>query len=327
MKVRKKVLATLLAAVTMLSMGVTAFAQNDSGYTDQGTVTVTKKYVATNEGTTSPTETFTLVQVGEGEVKDGDATSAPSLGTITGAQFDAGAATKGGAEADITIALPTYDRVGVYEYQLQEVAGTTAGVTYYGDMIRLVVTVMQGTDGKLRVAGVHTEGSEGGKSDTFTNTYSAGALSISKTVDGNMGDHDKYFEFTITLTGEEGKTYADSYAITGGTYDKNPKTISVNGEAVTVMLKDGDTINIANLPYGVSYTVVETDANADGYIANESKYTGTISAETQSADFVNTKDGDVDTGITLDTLPYILVFGLVMIAAVVMIMRKYRVED
>ena len=130
-----------------------------------------------------------------------------------------------------------------------------------------------------------TEGSEGGKSDTFTNTYSAGALSISKTVDGNMGDHDKYFEFTITLTGEEGKTYADSYAITGGTYDKNPETISVNGEAVTVMLKDGDTINIANLPYGVSYTVVETDANADGYTANESEYTGTISAETQSADF------------------------------------------
>ena len=142
-----------------------------------------------------------------------------------------------------------------------------------------------------------------------------------------MGDHDKYFEFTITLTGEEGKTYADSYAITGGTYDKNPETISVNGEAVTVMLKDGDTINIANLPYGVSYTVVETDANADGYTANESEYTGTISAETQSADFVNTKNGDVDTGITLDTLPYILVFGLVMIAAVVMIMRKYRVED
>lgn len=327
MKVRKKVLATLLAAVTMLSMGVTAFAQNGSSQTDQQIVTVTKKYVAANADTTSPAETFTLVQVEKGEVIDGDATSAPDLGTITGAKFLAGAATEAGAEADITIALPNYDRVGVYEYQLQEVAGTTAGVTYYGENIRLVVTVMQGADSKLRVAGVHTEGSEGEKSDTFTNTYSAGALSISKTVEGNMGDHDKYFNFTITLTGDEEKTYADSYVITGGTKEGNPSAISVNGDAVNVQLKHGDTIKIANLPYGVNYTVVETDANADGYAVNESKYTGTINAATQSADFVNTKNGEVDTGITLDTLPYILVFGLVMIAAVVMIMRKYRVED
>ena len=72
---------------------------------------------------------------------------------------------------------------------------------------------------------------------------------------------------------------------------------------------------------------METDANADGYTVKESEFTGTISDETQRADFVNIKNGDVDTGITLDTLPYILVFGLVMIAAVVMIMRKYRVED
>ena len=37
-----------------------------------------------------------------------------------------------------------------------------------------------------------------------------------------MGNKDKYFEFTVQLTGEEGKTYQDSYAITGGSYDANP---------------------------------------------------------------------------------------------------------
>ena len=58
MKVRKKVLALLLAAVTTLSMGVTAFATGGTGettYTDQTTVTIKKEYVAANADTTSPT--------------------------------------------------------------------------------------------------------------------------------------------------------------------------------------------------------------------------------------------------------------------------------
>ena len=38
---------------------------------------------------------------------------------------------------------------------------------------------------------------------------------------------DKYFEFTVQLTGEEGKTYQDSYAITGGSYDANPASIEI----------------------------------------------------------------------------------------------------
>mgnify|MGYP002299470795 FL=1 len=33
-----------------------------------------------------------------------------------------------------------------------------------------------------------------------------------------MGNKEKYFEFTVQLTGEEGKTYQDSYAITGGSW-------------------------------------------------------------------------------------------------------------
>ena len=42
-----------------------------------------------------------------------------------------------------------------------------------------------------------------------------------------MGNKEKYFEFTVQLTGEEGKTYQDSYAITGGSYDANPASIEI----------------------------------------------------------------------------------------------------
>ena len=78
MKKTKKLLACLIAAATMLTMGSTVFAA-DAGttYTDQSTVTIKKAYKLTNEGTTSPAETFTLVQVGDGTVRDSEATSAP----------------------------------------------------------------------------------------------------------------------------------------------------------------------------------------------------------------------------------------------------------
>ena len=158
MKKMKKVFAGFLAAAMMLSLSVTAFAAGTTTptYTDQSTVTLTKVYKLVGNGS-SPAETFTLEQVGSGRVTDGDAESAPALGTITGASFEAGAASTTGATGTISISLPTYTTVGVYEYTLREVnTAATAGVTYRSETIKLVVTVMQGTDGKIRVAGVHT---------------------------------------------------------------------------------------------------------------------------------------------------------------------------
>lgn len=324
MKRLKRIFACLLALTMMFGLSATAFA-DESGktYTDQATVTIKKKYILTNRGTTSPGETFTLIQDGERTVRDSEAKSAPALGTITGAAFAEGAATVDGTTGDITVALPEYTSVGVYEYTLKEVAGTTAGVTYYGASIKLVVTVIQGENGKLRIAAVHTE-SKGDKNDIFENTYSAGKLNISKTVTGNLGDQSKYFEFKVTLTGETGKTYAGSYAVSGGTNTSNPSTIEI-GKETTFLLKHGETISIANLPYGVSYTVTETAAN--GYTTTKTGDTGSINAAEQTAAFTNSKTGTVDMGVYLDNLPYILVFAGVLAIAAVLVVRRRRFED
>ena len=179
------------------------------------------------------------------------------------------------ASGTITVTLPQYDSVGIYEYTLIEKAGTTAGVAYYGNAIRLVVTVINGDDGKLRVAAIHTESEGADKSDTFENTYSAGTLKISKTVTGNMGDKNKYFEFTVLLSGRSGMTYPETFAVSGGSYAQNPTTIKLS-EETTFMLKHGDTISIANLPYDVDYMVIETAA--DGYTTTSTNETGRISA-------------------------------------------------
>lgn len=313
-----KLFAGLLASAMVLTMSTAVFASAEEkpttpAYTDHETVTIQKKYKLTNEGTTSPAETFTLEQAGDGRVTDGDATSAPALGTITGAIYADGAATTDGAIENITVNLPTYERVGIYEYTLREVAGTTAGVTYYNKDIKLVVTVIQDEDnGKLRVAAVHTEDEGGTKSGVFENTYSAGALDVTKTVTGNLGDENKYFEFKVTLTGETGKTYGTSYAVTGGSDTSNPTSIAM-GQETTFKLKHGETLHIANLPYNVSYRVTETAV--DGYTTTKTGDEGTINADTTTAAFTNNKTGEIDMGVNLDNVPYVLVLAVVVIAA------------
>ena len=314
----KKFVAILLTL--MLVLGMTAAVAEET--TDTTTATIKKLYKLTNADTTSPAENFTLAQIGNGKVTDGDATSAPALGTITGAAFAAGAATVDGLTGDITVALPEYDTVGVYEYILREVAGSTAGVEYYTGDIKLVVTVVNGDNGKLRVAAVHTEGEGGQKSDTFTNTYSAGTLNVKKTVTGNLGDKDKYFEFKVTLTGEADKTYGASYEVTGSSNTSNPATIKI-GEETTFQLKHGDTINIANLPYGVTYTVAETAA--DGYTTSKTGDTGTIGENDEAvktAAFTNNKTGSIDTGVTTESLPYVVLMGFVVLAGAALLLKR-----
>lgn len=305
----------LLAGVLSISlaMGVSvmpAFAASGKTYADMDSVVIKKNYELANEGTFSPAETFSF-DIEADNVTDAsdDITPEnmpmPTIGTVSYLRGEAGSTTK---TKEIKIDLPEYDSVGVYTYIIHEAVGNSAGVTYYGNAILLRVTVIE-QDGKLRIAAVHTEDPEStgeGKKDDFDNLYSAGELEVHKDVEGIMGNKDKYFEFTVQLTGEEGKTYQDSYAITGGSYDANPDSIEIRpGETTeaTFYLKDGDTIHIENLPYGVEYKVSETPV-AD-YATTETGTEGEVDEAVEQANFTNTKGGTVDAGVVLDSAPYL----------------------
>ena len=305
----------LLAGVLSISlaMGVSvmpAFAASGETYADMDSVVIKKNYELANEGTFSPAETFSF-DIEADNVTDAsdDITPEnmpmPTIGTVSYRRGEAGSTTK---TKEIKIDLPEYNSVGVYTYIIHEAAGNSAGVTYYGDAILLRVTVIE-QDGKLRIAAVHTEDPEStgeGKKDDFDNLYSAGELEVHKDVEGIMGNKEKYFEFRVQLTGEEGKTYQDSYAITGGSYDANPDSIEIRpGETTeaTFYLKDGDTIHIENLPYGVEYKVSETPV-AD-YVTTETGTEGEVDEAVEQANFTNTKGGTVDAGVVLDSAPYL----------------------
>lgn len=322
----KKFVAILLTLMLVLGIGAAvadeAPATPTTDLTDHETVKIKKVYKLEGAGT-SPVETFTLEQVGNGSVKDGDATSAPALGIITGATFAEGAANANGATGEITVALPEYTSVGVYEYTLQEVAGTTAGVTYYGKTIKLVVTVVNGKNNDLlRIAGVHTE-SSGDKTDTFENTYRAGTLNVTKKVDGNLGDQSKKFDFTVKFTKRDGEDVNSTITATVagvGATDFNIAWDDKGTYTYTFQLAHGQTASFANLPYGVTYTVTETAVT--GYETTKTGDSGTINAAEHTAAFTNTKNGSIDTGVTTENLPYVLLIGFVVLAGAALLIKR-----
>ncbi len=320
---KKKLLALVLSAVMVMGISTTAFAatQNSDGtWKDDETITITKSYELSGKGV-SPAETFEVKQVGNGTVADGDAASAPDLVSISSISYEDGAAGSEEKTGTFTVTLPTYTNTGVYEYTLQETAGKTAGVTYRTDTMKLVVTVIE-QDGLVRVAAVHTEDEDGEKSDSFDdNTYTANSLTVSKTVAGNMGDKTKEFNFSVEFTAPEDVDWTNAITIADGSGASN---LSWNGNTATFTLSDGDSVEFENVPAGVTYTVKEDDYSSDGYVTTKNGDEGTMDQDAKTAAFTNTKDSDVDTGINLDSLPYIMVLVILAGAAAVFFATKKR---
>lgn len=334
----KKLLSLALALIMVLTLTV-AVAAEDTTHQDVSSVTIDVTYTATNTGTTSPAETFSFA-IANTDVSDAaagvttDNMPKPTVGTVAFAAGDAGNTAT--MTKTVTIDLPTYISVGIYTYTITPTPGTTAGVTYWARPIKLVVTVIE-QDGKVRVAAVHTEdgydgtAAEGTKSNDITYTYSAGSLSVSKTVAGNLGDRSKYFAIAVTLFPERGKTYDATYTVSGGTKlgngtaDAGTATIAVDGSPYTFYLKHGETFIIENLPYGVTYTVTEADYSSEDYaqkIVFSDETNKKIDSATDTVAITNTKESTVDTGIVLDSLPYVLLIAVAVVGVVIFTARK-----
>lgn len=322
----KKTVSIILALLLLTALTTVFAAERPS---DMETVTITKSYELTNPGTVSPAETFTFSIVPLSVTDAGVGITAqnmpvPTVGSVSFSESDAGSSSM---RKDVTVTLPEYGSVGIYTYTITENAGSTPGVTYYSRPIRLVVTVIE-SDGKLRIAAVHTEAEGEAKSDSFPNTYSAGDLSVAKTVAGNLGDTDKYFCVSVTLTGEEGISYPSPCAITGGSYEDNPESMSVGGTA-QIYVRHGDTVTVKNVPYGVTYTVTEDDYPAEGYVTEHSfsDTAKTVDSALDTVDILNTKGVNVDTGIFLDLAPYLILLVVALCGFAFLILSRRRNDD
>lgn len=238
----------------------------------------------------------------------------------------------------VTITLPEYTNVGVYKYTIFQTDPKISGVTCHKEDIHLTVQVIwDETEKQVRVAAVHCEAEGSEKSDEITNTYHSGSLAITKKVTGNMGDQNQYFDVRVTLTEPADTTASEdsTVVITGGSGENQTESIQYGFPAV-FRFKHNDTITLSNIAAGATYEVEEANYTGEGvgkgYDAPDYNFSDPnkqiTSKDGDTVTITNNKGVPVDTGISLDNAPYLLLLAVVLVAGTVLVLkRRHREKD
>lgn len=314
----KKFLSILLALALVLSLGTVAFAVEgdwDGEYAPTSPTTfskIVKDYTSDGPEVVNETLTFTS-EVGEDNPTNANVTVDPL--EITSLEGNI-----------LKVNIPALSEAGVYEWIITEDEGNTAGVTYSTDEIHIIALVVYNNDSHaLEIAeigcSVVTPGTEN-KKDTFLNTFSSGSFTVAKDVDGNMANENDEFDITVTLTSDK---KIGTTIMVGGAEVAADQWTEANGEwtltkELQLSEKDGP-VTFARIPAGVTVTVKEEGLNekneVNGYTYTSTKggtqtvtnneFTMQIADDTAAEVVVtNVQNTSVETGITLDSLPYVL---------------------
>lgn len=356
----KKLFAGVVAAAMIATMSFPAFAADinaDSSVGQAapgGTLNIAKTYTVNHGSFNSESVNLELVPFGEGDYvhvtksSETDANAERMLPTFT-ADADADA-TNGGS---IVMNVPNYTKVGVYTYQVKEKDGDTLGMTYDPKTYTLQVIVGNKIENDQIVAGgekvcyvTMLDGTT--KQNSVKNTYNAGTLNITKTVQGNMGDRstDTKFDFVATFKVPTGKTLRSDIVLPEGC-TINWNSTKTEG-TVNFKLSHNETFSVQNLPKDIGYSVVEMNGEAalanNAYITNaagENTYqvsydnfvNGTVGTTEMTDENViatnitNTWGSTIDTGVILDNAPYILMLAVVAGGAMTLVIKKRREEE
>lgn len=331
----KKILAILLVLMMVL-VSVAALAAEGDPVTEtpdlhqeptNDIVTITKKY--TIEGDTAVNPADVLKFKVEGTKIENATDNAIQIPAATIANVTVN---KAATTASINIKLPTYTVVGEYYYTITEEDTGVAGVTYLSKPITMKVQVFQGETGLDRYVTFRIDNK---KIDSFENKYEAGTLTVSKTVTGSLGDRNKDWTFTVVFTAPDGDTVVGDITATASGATVPGGWPAADAEArtatATFTLKHGQSVTFSNIPKGVSYVIKEAEANADGYTTkvgsadyvNADGFSGSIAtSEDDTAAFNNDKDVEIDTGVALDFVPYVLIMALALAGFVTMKIRR-----
>ena len=257
-----------------------------------------------------------------------------------------------------------FTKPGSYTFELSEDNGSNPNISYdrttkYTVRVDVVWDTLPtaSSDGTVKINGVALFAADSTtKSDkaSFTNNSNAasGAFTVSKTVSGTAANTNDYFQYTLKLTTPT--QVSGSYTIV-----KNGETVATlnsdNSYTATFYLKSGESVSVTGLPKGAAYQVTEgtkvvTDTNGTQSVADDAAdngytetykqndatdyttgtvATGTVQDTTTTVDYKNDKGFATNTGITMNTLPFVAVATVAVAggAALVISRRRHAGED
>ena len=230
------------------------------------------------------------------------------LGTTTGVLYGTNSTLTSGSTTDVTAANGNHNRTYYIHVQVTE----TSNAAGTSELVKNVTMHKTAPDASLLNARYNDQNNtndyytQDNKVNAIENRYYAGELVIKKEVTGNAGDKDQYFEVTVVFTKPEGTVVNSDIPFTavaksGNDYtstnfvikgqnsmaDTTGKTVinwtgtepatAERTATCTFYVKDDTTVTFSNIPYGIDYTIKETQPANDTY--------------THSFAFADTNDG------------------------------------
>ena len=354
--------------------------QVDAGV-DADQITITDTTFAPGE------TTYTSVQSGDIDVSRAASDRVTGLTADTGVEFETSKGEKYAVKtATVDFSNITFVEPGIYRYIITEKASATnaaAGIMHDNDVDRVLDVYVTDNNGKLVISGyvLHknesdvtigdTMGSDdvvatgdelADKTDGFTNEYKSKDLVFKKEVSGNQASRDKYFEFTLNITGlTSGNVYTVSLAddsdanTTDGNADatsgSNNATIAANSGKTNVLtltsdsngqieqkfyLQHGQSIAVRGLPINATYTLTEnaedyksTASGVSGYDKATTGVIGTIAGNEKvvKTSYKNERQGVIPTGVISVVGPAVAVIMIAVVGLGIVLLGKRRKEE
>lgn len=231
---------------------------------------------------------------------------------------------------DLSVSLNTsnFRAPGIYRYKITQTPPQLDGLPVTPQELFLDVYVENGSSDYV-VGGctLSVEAGSGEKTAGFVNKYVTQKLTIKKVVAGNQGDKNKDFDFTVTIKGTDGEAY--KYAtVKDGTTTPN-ENMAASGTAISVSLKNGESVIFYGLSSEDKFTVTEKDYHGIGYKTSykigddtsptEGNYIAekAIGTSDTTVTFTNTKEATVPTDVIRTVAPYVAIVAFAAVMGVV----------